>query len=884
MSDDAHDPERPRSRGQVQADVDEELRFHLDMRREQLESKGFDPAAAHAEVLRRFGDLEATRRACVETDRGRERVAQRRRYWEEVVQDAGHGLRQLRSRPLFALAAIVTLAIGIGATTSIFGAADHVLFRPLPYRDIDRAVTLWEKERGGAEGRKQVSPGNFLDWMQRTSSFQTMGLAEPTGYDLTGDGPPEPIAAWDVSRGYFEALGVTPLLGRWFSDADHRPGGTPVVVISHGLWQRRYASDPSIVGKDIRLDGRPVTIIGVLPRDADYPEPKDLWAPKIFREHEPTDRRSSYMHAVARLKPGVSLAAARADLARVSSQLAAEHPRTNATLGVELVPLEEQVLGSVRPAMLVLLGAVTLMLLIACANIVGLLLARGAERESELAVRAALGADRGRLLRQMLTESLLLAVLGGTAGLLLAWWGTQTLVALSPPWLPRADTMAIDGRVLGFALVVTLGSSLLFGLLPALRFARVDLQPSLGSGGRIASSRARVRLRSGLVVTEIALALVLLAGAGLLIRSFWELTSNDVGFSSERRLSLQLFLWDRNSTPEKRLQRMDEIATRFRSVPGVQEVGLVSALPFHPSQIDARDALAIEGRPAPATEADAQVYTTVASPEYFHVMGIPLRRGRVFEASDRMNAPRVALINESLARLYFAGEDPIGKRVTIGVMSAAEPREIVGVVGDVRPTSLDSEPRPELYAPFGQSASGSVTFVVRTRGEPGAMVALMRKKVWEIDPDQTIYHAATVQEMISDTLVERRFHLLLLGVFSFIAMVLAGIGVYGLIAMTTSQRTHEIGVRIALGARPRDIVGMIVAQGIRLVVPGVLIGVAGALFLTRFLGGMLYQVRPTDPVTFAQVAMVMMLIAIVAALVPAVRAAITDPVRALRQD
>jgi putative ABC transport system permease protein len=534
--------------------------------------------------------------------------------------------------------------------------------------------------------------------------------------------------------------------------------------------------------------------------------------------------------------------------------------------------------------LLVLLGAVVLMLLIACANVAGLLLARGAERGAELAVRSALGATHGRLVRQLLTESLLLATLGGALGLALAAWGTDLLVGLSPPGLPRVDTIAIDGRVLAFALAVTFGSVLVFGLIPALRFSRPELLPALGSGGRTTSSRARARLRSGLVVTEIALALVLLVGAGLLIRSFSELIANRVGFATERRVAVQLFLWDSNPSVEKRLQRMDQITTRFREIPGVDQVGLVSALPFHPSQIAAQGQLRVEGRATPAGEMEAQVHTTIASREYFRVMAVPLERGRNFEPRDRMDAPRVALVNETLARRVFPGEDPVGKRVTVGVMAAPETREIVGIVGDVRPTTLDSDPRAELFIPFSQSGNGSVTFVVSTHGDPGALVPLLREKVWEIDPTQTVYHAATVKSLISDTLMERRFHLVLLVVFSLIALILAAIGVYGLISVTTRQRTHEIGVRIAMGARPRDVVGLIASQGMRLIVPGVLIGAAGALLLTRFLENMLYRVKPTDATTFTQVAAIMILVAMIGVLVPALRAAVTNPIQALREE
>jgi predicted permease len=882
----SHEPESPRpdprSPRQIRDDVDEEIRFHLEMRAAALEAEGMDPAAAREEALRRFGDREATRREAIGSDLRLERSAQRREYLGEVAQDLAHGIRQLRTRPGFAIAAVLTLAVGIGASTAIFGAADHVLLRALPYRDVGRVMTVWESDRASNETRRQASPGNLLAWKERCTSFESMGLVEPTGFEFTGQGPPEPVAAWYASDGYFGALGVTPRIGRLFQPEEYREGGAQVVLISYGLWQRRFASDPSVVGRTVELDHQAATIVGVLPPDLEYPKSKDLWAPKRFRADEPMDHRSSYMDAVARLRPGVSVAAARADLARVAKQLAAELPQTNANLGAELVPIEDQVLGRVRPALLALLGAVGLMLLIACANIAGLLLARGAEREREFAVRAALGASSARLTRQLLTESLILAVLGGTLGWGIAWFGTKALVALAP-WLPRVSSVALDGRVLMFSLGLTLASAILFGLAPALRFARPELARSMTSGARAAGGRSQTGLRGGLVMAEISLALVLLAGAGLLIRSFTALLANDVGFVTEHRLSLQMFLWDRNPTEEQRHQRADQIIERFRAVQGVEDVGVVTALPFHPSQIDAQGSLSIEGRAVPG-QSEEQVYTTIASPAYFRVMGIPLLAGRPFGDHDRKDAPRVALISRALARRCFPDTDPIGKRVTIGVMGAPVAREIVGVVGDVRPTSLDSEPRAELFIPFDQSPNGSLTFVVRASREPRVLIPLLRRMVWEIDPQQSVYYAAATDDLVAGTLAERRFILLLFGVFAAFAIGLAGIGVYGLISVTTGQRTQEFGVRVALGARPRDIVRLILGEGMRLIVPGLVFGLLGAFFLTRFLSGMLYGVRPADPATLAQVTVVMLAIAILGAFVPALRAAGTEPNRALRSE
>ena len=871
--------------GEIRREVDEEIEFHLEMRRRRLQAEGYTSADAHREALRQFGDLAETRAVCYESDYRREHRMERKEMIFETCEDARLALRQLTRRPAFAIVAVLTLAVGIGANTAIFSAADHVLLRPLPYGDAERVVTLWETDRGTGELKRQVSPGNFLDWRERSRSFEPIALAEPFGFDLTGDGgPPEPAEAWLITEGFLDALGVQPVLGRAFLPDEHRANAGFNVLISHRLWRDRLGGDSSIVGRTIELDRRAATVVGVLPPRIEYPERADVWAPKTFLEREREERASSYMSAVARLRPGMTLAAARADMDRVASELAREYPATNADGGVNVIPLSDQVLGDVRPALLVLMGAVGLVLLIACANVASLLLARGSEREREFGLRVALGAGRGRLLRQLVTESLVLALLAGLIGTALAWLGVRALVASSPPGLPRVDTIAIDARVLAFTFGITLLTGLLFGLMPALQLSRPDIRSTLGSGTRAAgAARGSARLRGALVVGEIALALVLLIGAGLLGRSFLRLLSNDVGFETEDRVAVQLFLWDLNATGEQRLLKAQAIEERMRAERGVTGAGITSALPFHPSQIDPEDNLIIDGRAVPEGR-QPLVYTTIASPGYFDVMGIPLRAGRTFTDADHAGAPTVALINETLARRHFQNEDPVGKRVTIGAMSAPRSREIIGVVADVRPTSLDSEPRPELFIPYAQSGTGSITFVIATKGDAYALVPRLREAVWVVDPNQAVYHAATIEQLISDTLVERRFNLILLGALSLVALILATVGVYGLINFATQQRSAEIGVRMALGARRSDVTGMIVLDALRLALPGVVLGVLGALLLTRFLSSMLYDVRAADPLTFVQLALLMLAVAVAAAWLPARRAAGTDPMRMLRQD
>ena len=878
--------QRQRTPRQIKSEVEEEIRFHLELRIAELVRQGLSPAEAREEAVRMFGDVERTERAMSAADQRRERRDRRREYLREVLQDLKHAQRQLRRRPGFALVTVLTLALGIGATTAVFSAADHVILRPLPYVEADRVVALWEIDTRTGQTRKEISPGNYLDWRERTRSFESMALIEPWGFDLSiGDDPPEAIRAWAVTEGFFETIGARPILGRGFLPEEHAPNAPQVVVISQGLWQRRFGSDPGIVGQAIRLDFEPATVVGIAPAFLQYPDRREIWNPKRWYRNEAADRRSSYMMAVGRLRSDVTMEQARAELDAVANQLADEYPATNTSIRINAVPLDEQILGSARPALFVLLIAVVFVLLIACANVASLMLARATERERELAVRAALGAGRSRLLRQLITESVLIAAAAGTAGIAFAYLGVRILIALSPPDLPRVDTITLDGRILLFALALTALTALLFGLAPALRASRVDLLTPLRAGGRsIFGSRERNLLRRALVGAEVALALMLLIGAGLLGRSLRMLIDNDVGFATENRASLQVFLWDLNPTAEQRLQRIEAIREALLASPAVDKVAVVTALPFHPSAIDPLSNLVVEGRAPPPPGEEQRVYATIASPEYFELMGIPLRAGRPFTAADRADAPRVALVSETLARRYFPGEDPIGKVVRVGVMAAPRTWEIVGVVGDVRPRALDSDPRAELFVPLAQTANGSVTFVVKTRDDPAPMMPALRAALWSAAPNQSIYHEATVKNLIASTLVERRFHLVLLRAFSFLALVVATAGIYGLIGYSMSQRTNEISVRMAMGARAQQIVRMVVTDGLKLAVPGVVLGLCGAMILTRFIATMLYEVRPTEPVVYVQIVGLVLIVAAIAAFIPARRAASIDPARALREE
>ncbi|HEX5732214.1 MAG TPA: ABC transporter permease [Blastocatellia bacterium] len=804
---------------------------------------------------------------------------------ETLWQDLRYGFRVLIRKPGFTLVAIITLALGIGANTAIFSVVNKLLLDRLPYKDPDRIITLWERLSEAAAMQEKVAPANFLDWRERNQVFDQMAAVFPYGFDYTGGAEPESIRGWLVSEGFFEIFGVRALYGRTFDPEEFKPGGSRVVVIGYGLWQRRFGSDPQIVGQTLQLDNEPYTVVGVLPPEFRFLDEKQMWAPKVFSDLDRRLRTGGYINVVARLKPGVSVEQAEDDMARIAAGLASEHPRTNQGTGVMLVPLPEQLVEHVRPALLVLLGAVGLVLIIACANVANLLLARGAERQKELAIRAALGAGRARLIRQLFTESLFLALLGGVCGILLASWGIDAILALSPAGLPRIDEVSIDARVIAFTFAVSIVTALTFGLAPAIQFSSPKLQQFLKEGGRTSTAGfGRRRLRHALVVSEIALALMLLVGAGLLVRSFIRLLQVDPGFTPDNVLSLQVFIWDKYQTPQQRTAFFDEAFSRLSSLPGVQAVGAVTALPFNNEDtIDVDTTFTIDGKPAePGQQLTA--YSTVASIDYFKVMGIHLKSGRFFNEYDRPGSPLVVLINEAMARRFWPDEDPVGKRITVGSFGRPMSREIIGVVADVRHIGLDSDPRPEFFVPHLQNPFGGMAIVVRTSSDPETLLPAAKDQIRAINKDQPFYSINTMEALVSRSLGERRFNLLLICAFATIALVLAGVGIYGLISFSISQRTHEIGVRMALGARARDITGMILGEGIALALAGIAAGVVGALVLTRLLKGFLFGVTPTDPVTFAVISALLVALALVASYVPARRATRVDPMVALRYE
>jgi predicted permease len=858
-------------------EIDRELQFHIDMRTEENIGRGMSPDEARRDALSRFGHRAGIKERGYEVRGGR--------WLEALWQDTRYGARMLLKHPGFSLVAILTLALGIGANTAIFSIVNGVLLRPLPYPEPERLDTVFQQN--SSMNRFGISVADFQGIEREYAKIGSVAAFTHRAVTLTGGERPEQIKATFATAAFFKTLGVTPASGRAFLPGEDRPETDPVVVISHAFWQRQLAGNPGAIGQRLTLDGVGYTVIGIMPPGFIAPSSTipDLWP--ILQPQTPKRRGPFTLRVIARRNNGVSAQQGQEELQRIAREVFAQwaHAFPDANATYVSMPLKQALIGDIGTTLLVLFGAVGCVLLLASINVANLLLARASTRQQEIAIRAALGAGRFRLARQLFTESLLLAVLGGVAGLLLAVWGVDMLLAISPVTIPRMDQVKVDGFVLGFAALGTLFSCLVFGLMPALYSVNPDLGEPLKGGGRgNAEVPGRRRLRNLLVIAEFALALPLLVGAGLMINSFMRLQQVNPGFDPDHLLTVQLPL------PAQKYPKVEQAAIfhqemlrRIQTLPGVRSASITTSLPLVGG--DTNDFI-LEVRPTPPGKSDDVAEFLSVSPEYFRTLGVPLRKGRYLSEQDDENAPPVMVISESMARRYFPGEDPIGMRLKTGGCKECDWTTIVGVVGDVKNEGLSAEDDSAMYCPFNQEPMGirMMTLVLRTEGDAASFVPTVRREVNSIDPDLALADVKTMDQLMSTSLGQSRYRGVLLGIFALVALTLAAVGIYGVIAYAVSQRTHEIGIRIALGARRQDIFRMVVGHGMILSLIGVGVGLAASLALTRYLSSLLYGVSSTDPLTFMSVVVLLVCVALLACSVPARRATKVDPMVALRAE
>jgi putative ABC transport system permease protein len=874
-----------RSSSRRRADLDDELRFYFDMRARELMEQGVPEPDARREAVREFGDLDYTKRYCLAEDAMSTREEHRTDLVAELRQDILHSWRSLRRAPGFALVALATLALGIGANTAIFSVVNALLLRDLPFRDADRVVRLWGAHSAKPTEHGQISPADFIDFRTRQRSFSGLGAFGYGGGTYIGPNDPVPLSGLRVDANVFTVLGVRPLLGRTFAIGEDSAGVAPTILLGYAAWRRVFGADSAIVGKTINLSGRSRTVIGVLPpgfffptvSEAEIYTPLDL-TPQLRDANRA--RKFHFLGAVGRLRPNVTVAAASADLVTIARQLEREHPEANSGITVNMLGAREAVVGDTRPALLVLLGASALVLLIACANVAGMLLSRAVSRRQELAVRVALGAGRSRLVRQMMTESIVLALCGGVAGVALAVVGARALVASAGSMLPGTGNIGVDRTVLTVAFFVTVVCGLLFGLIPALSASR-GIHLALKDAGRGSSGGvARHRLRTALVTGQLALAVVLLVGAGLLVRSLTRLQSIDLGYSLDSALTFEIGLsGQRYATPDAEDAFFAQLYGRIGALPGVVAVGGFGNLPLRGGS---SASLAIEGRPVPEGKLPEVGYQPI-SDGLFRAMQIPLKRGRMFGPEDREQSPGVAIVSEGAAQQHWPNADPIGARIRLGPNPNDPWSTVVGIAGDVR-MGTAGDPRPTVYVSSRQDHWGGAAIVVRTVGDPMALLPAVRREVKALDPALPVVEPRTLRDVQATGLSDHRLPMQLMAAFALLALTLAAVGVYGVMAYSVAARTREIGVRVALGAQPSNVFSMIVRQGLGSAVAGLAIGLAGATALGGVLTKLLYGVTPTDAPTFVGVAAVLLVVSLAACLVPAWRAVRVDPLDALRSE
>ncbi len=857
-------------RRKVEQDLDDELQFHLERKTQEYLAQGLDPAEAQYAARRDMDGLAQRKEECRDT--------RRLNLMDNLAQDLSHGVRILRKNPGFAAVVVLTLALGIGATTAMFSVANAILLRPLPYPDARQLVRVWGTNLHNGNLRAWASYPNLEDWRRRNTVFSALGASREDQWTWTGGDEPRQVDVSQVTADFFSVLGMRPAVGRAFSSQEYQSGHENVVVLSHRFWESRFGSEPGILGRTLKFEDRLYKVIGVLPK-ASFPFPAqaiDVWVP-LPVDSPDSSRGSRNLSAIARLRPGVSMPQAQAEMSAIASGLEHLFPDANTGIGVRLEPLQEALVGGSRRLLEILLGVVSFVLLIACFNVANLLLSRTSRRAKEIAVRLALGASRARVIRQLLTESLLLSICGGGLGCLLAAWGIRALAAIDGVNVPRQQEIGLDGWALSFALILSIVPGLLIGLIPALQASRPNLVGELkeGSAGS-GEARQSTNFRSALVVAEVALSLVLLTGASLLFNSLWRLIGVPPGFRPENVLTLRTSLSPvRYPDRQRALEFYRQALQRMNALPGIQGAGIVSMLPLSGGRLC--NEMTVENRPIENVDC---VESRSVSPDYFQVMQIPLRKGRWLANYDSETAPRVAVINQALARLLDPAGAAVGKRVAF----RGEMRQVVGIVGDVRQLGLDQAVGPEAYLPLRQQPFSFASFVLRTAASPDSVAVAARRELWTLDRDLLIYDVLPMQLVVARSVTQPRLRSLVLILFADVSLLLAVLGLAGVVSYTVSRRTREFGIRMALGARRSQVLRLVVAHGMRLAVAGTVIGVVASLGLTRFLSGMLFGVKPMDPVTFFAAAFILLDTALFACLIPAYRATRVDPLVTLRYE
>jgi len=876
-----------------EAEIVEELSQHLEQEYERALSSGASETEAREKALTELNTPGLLSRELKKVERraSQDPIASGTRHkiniFADVGQDVRYALRMLAKNPAFTAIAVIALALGIGANTAIFSVVNAVLLRPLPFKNPGQIVMVWENAAHLGFPKDTPSPANFLDWQKQAQSFIGMAAMAERSFNLTGVGEPERLEGRRVSANLFDLLGVPALLGRTFVADDDRPA-THVVLLSYSLWQRRFGSDPSVIGRALTLNGESYTVIGVMPPFVQLPgysiRNDQLWVPIAFPQEERSQRGNHFLEVIARLKAGITLKQAQVEMETIAARLAQQYPVYNMRRGAVVVPLHEQVVGDIKPALLVLLGAVGFVLLIACANVANLLLARAAVRQKEIALRLALGASRSRLTRQFLTESVLLAKFGAGLGLLLAFAGIRILRTFITPSISPIQTISIDGTVLIFTALVAALTGIAFGLAPAIHGSHLNLNDTLKESGRDSAAGVKGhRARGLLVIGEVAISFVLLIGAGLLINSFLHLRKLDPGFRADHLLTMKVDLSEvKYPDRDQRAVFFNEVIRRVRALPGVESAAVAGNLPLTyngDSMI-----ISVEGLPDPPPDQQPDVIYRVIGPGYFGTMGIPLVHGRDFTDQDKGDAKDVVVISEKTAQHFWPGQDPIGKRLKPGSSTSNAPwREVIGIVKDVRQNDLIAPPKMQMYLNYRQLKNiPANALVVRTSIEPMSLAGSVRNAIWSVDKDQTVADIDTMDHIVAEAVARQRFSMLLLGFFAAIALLLASVGIYGVMSYSVAQRTREIGIRMALGARRADVLQMTVRDGLKLVGAGMLLGVAAAFILTRLMATLLYGISAADPMTFVGISVVLLAVAVLASYVPALRATKVDPLVALR--